>query len=364
MLDKKAYDSVLLPRTWSLTNILLEHSDAQQEPIEGNALNTAINTSKGKAIEALFDHALRWCRLNDAKMKSHVEIWREMQPVFDAELTACANANFEFSALAGAYIANLHYLSADWLGDNFGQIFPVGYPANCLSAIDGLAYAPATQPVYQQLVDMGIIEWALSREMKASYARENLIQRMCLAYLWDNEVLDSPRFALLFDVCRLDDLEVACKYFWALRGESLKAEQIEKVFLFWERCVAWAKTVEPLPAKLFSALSLLTCYLQSIGARELPWLRAVAPHVSFDYNADFFVEELGRLVDVSPAQVADVLVALLETYEPAFDFEDMLKKLVTKLGAQPETREHALRAADRLRYIPGMIQLYAQIAEQ
>jgi hypothetical protein len=163
---------------------------------------------------------------------------------------------------------------------------------------------------------------------------------------------------------REDDLEVACKYFWALRGESLEAEQIEKVLHYWERCVAWAKTVEPLPAKLLSALSLLTCYLQSVGARELPWLRAVAPHVSVDYNADFFVEELGRLVNASPAQVADVLIALLETYQPGFDFADRLKKLVTKLGALPETREQALRAADRLRYIPGIIQLYAQIADQ
>jgi hypothetical protein len=63
--------------------------------------------------------------------------------------------------------------------------------------------------------------------------------------------------------------------------------------------------------KLLSALSLLSCYLKSVGARELPWLLTVAPHVSVDYNADFFVEELGRLVETSRPQVAEVLVALL-----------------------------------------------------
>jgi hypothetical protein len=43
--DKKAYDPALLPRTWSLTKILLKESDSEQEPSEGDALNKAINTS-------------------------------------------------------------------------------------------------------------------------------------------------------------------------------------------------------------------------------------------------------------------------------------------------------------------------------
>jgi hypothetical protein len=41
------------------------------------------------------------------------EEWRELEPLFDAELAQCCAGNFEFSALAGAYIANLHYMSQD-----------------------------------------------------------------------------------------------------------------------------------------------------------------------------------------------------------------------------------------------------------
>ena len=362
--DSKAYDPALLPRTWSLTTILLKKSDPQQEASEGDALNRAINTPKGKAIEALFDHALRWCRVIDAEKKSHTDIWKFVQPVFDKEIEACRNGNFEFSALAGAYIENLHYLSVDWLRNKFRAIFPTEYPTNCLSALDGLAFAPATEPIYRHLVEAGIIEWALSRETKGSHARENLVQRMCLSYLWDKESLKLPRFTYLYDTQREDDLEIACKYFWAVRGEPLTADQTEKILLFWQRCVNWAKTVETPPVKLLSALSLLSCYMKSIGARELSWLITVAPHVSVDYNADFFVQELGRLAEVSPQQVGDVLVVLLQTYQPSFDFEDRFKNLVTKLAAQPETRSHALRSAERLRYLPGMIQLYAQISEQ
>ena len=41
-----------------------------------------------------------------------------MQALFDAELAACVNGNFEFSTLAGAYSGNLEYLSVEWLKAN------------------------------------------------------------------------------------------------------------------------------------------------------------------------------------------------------------------------------------------------------
>jgi len=359
--DQRAYSPDLLPRTWLLTKILLRESESQQEPGEGDALDMAINTSKGRAVEALFDHALRWCRVTDSATGAHADIWRVMQPTFDDELAACRNNNYEFSALAGAYITNLQYLDSNWLHNNFCGIFPIDFPANCLSALDGLAFAPATEPIYRELVDKGILEWALQHEIKGAHARENLVQRMCLAYLWDKEELESPRFAVLFDRHRTDDLEIACKYFWAIRGEPLLDDQKERILLFWGRCVTWARTVEPLPAKLLSALSLLSCYLKFIGPRELVWLLAVAPHVSVNYNADFFIEELGRLVDVSPLEVGNVLATLLQTYQPSFDFEDGLKKLVTKLAQQPATRDYAFQCVERLTRIPGMLQLYGQL---
>ena len=122
--DDKASPAELLPRTLSLIVILLKKSEAQAAPRDGDALNGAINTAKGKAIEALLVHALRRCRLSDKAKKSHAKAWWELQPLFDAELAQCRDGNFEFSALAGAYIGNLHYMSADWVHANFRAIFP------------------------------------------------------------------------------------------------------------------------------------------------------------------------------------------------------------------------------------------------
>jgi hypothetical protein len=361
--DDKAYKADLLPRAWALINVLLEKSEAQQEPGEGDALNQAVNSSKGKAIEALFEYALRRCRLADASTGGHVEPWSEMRATFDKELAACRNRNFEFSALAGAYLANFQYLAMSWCHENIKRIFPLDFPANCLSALDGLAYAPATETIYREIADTGILRWALQYGMK-EYARERLVQRMSLAYIWGTEDLQSPNFAFLFDNKMTDDLEIACRYLWSIRGQPILDDQKNRILAFWSTCISWARQVKPVPDKLLSALSLLTSYLKSIGQRELECLLAIAPHVSIDYNADLLIQELERLGPASPLEVAEVLLTLLQTYRPAYDFEDRLKTLVTQLGARSETRRYALQCADRLRNIPGMIQLYAQISEQ
>ena len=85
--DDKAYDPRLLPRTLPLLVTLLAKSEPQTEPRERDALNGAINTTRGKAIEALINHALRCCRLADKARNSHTEEWRELEEVF--ELAAC-----------------------------------------------------------------------------------------------------------------------------------------------------------------------------------------------------------------------------------------------------------------------------------
>jgi hypothetical protein len=119
--------------------------------------------------------------------------------------------------------------------------------------------------------------------------------------------------------------------------------------------------IEPVPAKVLSALSLLTCHLKSVGPRELACLLAVAPYIGVNYNAEFFIEELARLVDFSPLQVGNVLATALQTHKPLMDFEDRLKTLVTKLAERPETRPDALRCAESLGYSGGTRQLAAGI---
>jgi hypothetical protein len=121
----------------------------------------------------------------------------------------------------------------------------------------------------------------------STYAREKLVQRVCLAYLWDQEELESARFALLFDPRRVDDLDIACKYFWSVRDQPLLDKQTERILLFLDKRIKSAQSIDPPPTNILSTLSLLSCYVETIGRREISWLLAVAPHVSLDHNATY-----------------------------------------------------------------------------
>ena len=360
--DNKAFAPVLMERTLTLVDILLEKSGTIEKTSESSALDIAINAPKGKAIEALVDHALRASRLEEKKHKSHTATWKLYEPRFDRELaTATGGHNFEFSALCGSFIANLEYLSADWLFANFSKLFPLNDPINCMSAMDGLAYAPSSRAVYSHLLDAGVIEWALGQTISGRHTRESLIQRVCLAYLWGDDELDSPRFQAMFVSDVGADLLEAARYFWSVQGEPLSPEQRERIVVFVEGCIEWGTTAPNKGSAVLSAISLLACYFDTIGDRELAILLAVAPHTPENYNVDRFIEELARLAPSHPDNAGKVLTALLQAHRPDFDFEDKLGKLIVELSQHDESRDAAILAVERVRYLPGMVQLYRKL---
>lgn len=357
--DSKAYPPELLPRTWELIGTLLQNSEAVTNA-KDDAMFQSVNSSKGKAVEALLSHALRACRLSDRATGGHARVWAEMSPTFDSELARCRNANFEFSTLMGAYIANLDYLERDWLRANVERIFPREFEGNCACALAGLAYAPATRPVYGMLRDSGVLDEPLRKNFSDRYAREKIIEKIALAYLWTDEELHSPRFSYFFESERVDDLEDASGLFWSVRNQKLSDAQVERVLSFLDRCVAWGQEGAQPPRKLFSSLSRLICYVGAVGEREKQWLLAIAPHVVVGHNADEFIEELDRLVEMNPPVISAVLHRVLDTYTPSFDFEGRLKSFLTRLVNHGQ-RVEFLSLADRLRHIPEIRELYLHL---
>jgi hypothetical protein len=106
----------------------------------------------------MYNHALRVCRVAKQHNQSIARAWASVQEAFDAEIAKCRNANFEFSTLSASYIANLDYMSHDWLAANVKRLFPSEFPVNFKVALGGLAYATPTRPIYQLLSANGVFE--------------------------------------------------------------------------------------------------------------------------------------------------------------------------------------------------------------
>jgi hypothetical protein len=357
--DEHAYPSALFPRTRALVEILLMKTAPVEKPSD-DAMTQAINSPRGKSIEALISQALMECRAADRAANSHGEPWATFQPLFDAELEKCQDTNFEFSTLVGAYLSQFRYMDTDWVNENIPRMFPAAYPRNSACAVDGLAYAPFARQIYRDLVQHGAIDRALHYELKGRVAREKLLERIAVAYLWGEDDLDSDRFAHLFRPDGGDDLVTITHLFWSIRRGDLPEEQRKRVVKFWERCIGWSREVGVSPEKLLSTLATLTPFLNSADGYERELLEAVAPHVHIGYNAHEFVEDLSRLVDVSPDGVNAVLDKVIAARVPDYDYQDRLKSLLERL-VEKGKRDDVILYAERLRNLSGIQEFYERL---
>ncbi len=357
--DKKSYSSELLPRSLELIKALLTNLEIEDESGR-DSMSHAINSSRGKTLEALFSHALRACRVQDKKRGNHATSWTALEPIFSSELEMCqSGSNYDFSTLSGAYLVNLSYLDKDWLHSEIDKIFPADQQENFRCAISGLTYAPATKESYQLLVSRGIINRALNVDLEFDQVRERIVERVALACLWGDETLDSPRFQSLRAEDNIDDLITISRFYWSVRGQDLSEDQVMLILGFWQWCIELGGDFSTPPAVLFSSLSQLSCFLNEIDERTRVMLLAVAPYVSTNHNADDFIEELDRLVEKNPDPVCQILGVVLDNYRPIYDYQDRLRCLLEKL-AKTEFRGGALKYMNKVRHLKEIESLYRE----
>jgi hypothetical protein len=359
--DEHAYDASLLPRAQSIIACLLQNQPGAETDAE-DAMMQALNTAKGRIIEALYSQALRAARVSDQQRGTHQETWEAIKPLFETELSKCQNANYEFSTLSGTYLPQLQYLDITWATDRVDKIFPIAYEANTVCALDGLAYASFTRPVYELLAAHGVIDRALSLELKGRSAREKLLQRIGAAYLWGLERLDGQHLTRLFNAATIADFDVLTRLFWGVRNDNLSPEQRERILAFWDRSLAWTQQQPQLPARLISTLSLLAPHIMTLGIRELRLLGAVAPHVHVGHESYQFVAELVRLAPQDPLAITKTLQWMLAAHVPEYDYQGRLRSLLEFL-AEHGQREAVILISDQLRHLEGVQTLFKSLTQ-
>ena len=142
-------------------------------------------------------------------------------------------------------------------------------------------------------------------------------------------------------------------------------EQEDKIIGFWAECLARTQNLASAQTQLLSSLSLLSCYVKSIGEREERLLIAVAPHANEHFRAYEFLSELKRLVHISPAETNRVFGKMIETYSPTLDYEQAIVTIIRTLANRSDTRSDALRYANRLApQLPTMVNLYRELTDR
>lgn len=312
---------------------ILEMDDPTADPDDSDAFTEAINTSKGRCVEAFLDFTLHCARLEDSKDGGHAKTWERVRQVYENELEKCKNDNLEFSALVGAYVPNLLFLDKDWTLNHIDYIFSQEFPSNWYYAMSGYAYVVTSyKEIYCRLRERGDYYRALSMDLKNKQMRERLTQHVCLAYLSQDEVIGdsgSPFFFLL-QQWQIEDIRAITSFFWSQSRDRIDEISIAQIMGYWNWCHTRISGHEEDNILILSDLVLLTKFLSAITSDQETWLKQAAPYVNANHNMHIFLEYLDELCERNSKQVAEIFSEMLSRSVPMYD-QELAKDIVTKL---------------------------------
>lgn len=310
-------------------------------------MTSAINNSRGIAFESVLQLLLRCCRDADAAGTSHGTAISRFSETIQKELHACTGANFEVSVLAASFLAQLFYVDENWAHSLVSYLFPSAYAESFSCAVYGLAFAPASNKVYESLKLHEVPLRALSATSVFGVGRERMIERIALAYWWGRESLDSAIFEALLQSGREEDLCELLSTISRWSAGRIQDEQRERAVQLARKAVEFAKEGKASRSRILAQAAKFLRFLPRITETDMDWLVPAAEFAAHNHGAYEFTEALDDLAIDSPGSVAKLLEAFLISYRPSYDYEDRLQSLVRKLHASGE-RVVALRVVNFL----------------
>lgn len=362
--DEKAFEPPLLPKAKTLLLSLLEKQESVEFESGCDAMSVSINSAKGKCIEALVNFALRSCRLANKEKGKHDETWKELEPIFERELSQTRDGNYEFITLFANYLPNFLYLSPDWTLTHLSQIFSLVNRKQWLCAMQGYAYVGTVYPdIYRFMKKGGHFLEALNASELKEETKKKVIQNIVISYIQGEELFEDKMSLInvLLDRWNAEEINEIIWFIWTLRNheESL----CNKVLSLWGELKKRIIGKEEDNRNILSALCLWSSFILEITADALSLLKQAAPYAEIEHHSYIVVEELKRLVDRYPIEVAEVFISMLQKFAPTYAEEDIKYILRSLYGKSSiEIRNRTNEIVDK--YIANGIDFPAKLREE
>lgn len=322
----------LMIKSLEVLRIVLTSTEASDANESKDAVSHAINSPRGKTLEALINVAFALRRLESTGGLEVGQAWALVGPILDTELgTSESGKNTDFAALAGMYCQKLHALNPGWVEDNFDRLFSTSSDAAWRCAAQGFAYQRYLYDwLYQKLNAGGHLKKMVYAENLPDSVSEKALQFLGLAYLEGFESLDGEGLlAELVTTPKAEQLARLCWFYWTLRGTYERNSPRAKLILDFWMSVAESIRSSSLPSpELQSALNLLSVFIDELPPPVLQvWVEA-APHAQVRHHGYILVEHMARLVARFPEAVYQVFRAALTGFLPDYEAENVVKCVV------------------------------------
>lgn len=319
----------LLLRCLNVLKQVLELLPLEQRFKVDDAVSHAINSSRGRSIETFIHLALALRRQEvDAKLAGGS--WSHVGPVLESELASSASGgNPDFSALAGMYCVNFHYLNAEWTEANIDRIFSVTNESAWYCAAQGFSYQTNLHDwLYRRLVASGHMKKMIGAAERSSQVSKRAVEFVGVAYLQGLETFeDGGLLASIVESLDQKSLSQLSWFFWTLRprGDHQANPHGPTVLQFWRRVEERIQVDGNEFSELRSSLSLLAVFLSDLNAPMVDVWESAAPYAQHNHHGYVLLEQMARLVRQYPNEVARVFLAALASFLPDYPREDVIR---------------------------------------
>jgi hypothetical protein len=332
--DEHAFSEKYLDRAKAILIILLENEKGEEFKPDSDVVSISINSPRGRCLEAFINLSLRSCRLADKQSGGHVEMWKNLEPAYNAELARADIGEYEFATLVVNYLPNFLYMSKEWVLGNLSQIFDQENYQKWLCAMGGYAYVSTVyEGIYEYLKKQGHFIRALDDGNLKDRVVEKVVQNIVIAFINGFENLNDETSLIhqLFERRKYEELSQLIWFIWTLRKEG-DAKVRSKVFELWPRLLAVIDTSGRDGKKLVSRLSTWSVFIDEVNDANKPLILSVAGYAEDDYNSHDLLEMIARTSKAQPREAYEIWLKLLES--TSTDFPEEAVRTALKALAQ------------------------------
>jgi len=346
--DERAFNLDLANIVKNTLEIILCREIGENFSNDSDAVSIAINSPRGRCIEAYVKLALYQHRNVEKDSEAHKQIWAAYEPIFNDELKKTNSDNeYEFITIVLMYVRNFLYMSKDWTSNNLERMFGNVNSLQWLCAVQAYSYVGWLIPeIHHMFKDKGFYTALLDNEALSDKVKGRFIEYICIAHIQKREVLsDDSLLTLLLSRRNDNELSKVIWFLWSIRDQDIDMTK-ELVFALWPDIVKLIEQQTSDKRPLASKLALWSEFIEELNPKIKYWLIAVAPYINDDYNGKSFMKELARLSDGDVLTVADIWKATLVNPFYMYDLKPIEKIFNNLIALGKEGKDAAKEIAD------------------
>ena len=341
--DEHAFDERHHSKAEFVIACLLENVKGLEFKETQDKVTTAINSPRGRCIQALINLTLRSCRLShQGGGDDHSEAWENFRPYYDSELKKADFGEFEFSTLVTAYLSNFLYMSRQWVLSSFDKIFGKENYMRWLCAMEGYYYSGMPdREIYKHLSRNGDLLKALDDENIMYQVKGKVIENAALAYIDDLETLEDSDSMIKVLINRgvSEELDILIHVMTNFRKEGYDGVE-NKIFELWPLLIDAADFSTRGGRVLASSLCAWSVFVDYLDGERMELLIKIAPYANESYTSRDLLQSLARLSEKQPFEANKIWLKILERSTPTYP-EEFIRQILSNLVSKGEEGKRA-----------------------